>query len=799
MNHHRLEPSLLFKPCPPQELPFETTAELEPTEVVIGQKRALGAVQFGIRIDGDGYNVFALGPSGIGKLTAIRQVIAQEAKNQPLPSDWCYVNNFTDPGKPKALRLAPGRGNHFRKNMEQFVEELSTAIPAAFEGDEYRSRAEEFAEEAKEREVEALNELRKEAADQRIILIETPTGYAFAPMNENNEVLDPEQFKKLSEQEQNRIQETVVNLQQKLQKLLRKFPGWRKETKEKIKQLNREIARLAVNHLIEALRTEYADSEAILDYLDRVEQDISDHVDLFRPAQEAPMPPFGVAPHPPFKRYQVNLIVDHSGQETIPVVYEDHPSHGNLIGRVEYQAQMGTLVTDFTMIRPGALHRANGGYLILDVRKVLLQPYAWDSLKRTMQSGEIRIESLEKSLSLISTTSLEPEPIPLDLKILLVGDRLLYYMLSLYDPEFCDLFKVSADFEESMDRDAKAHLLYARMIGSLAQRQKLLPLERGAVARVIEHSARLVGDSEKLSTHLRSITDLLQEADYWAQQASHSIIEAADVQQAINHQIKRADRIRDRVYEQIRRGTIMIDTQGEVVGQINGLSVIQLGGFSFGQPSRITATTRLGEGGVVDIERETELGGAIHSKGVFILSGFLSARYAREKPLSVAISLVFEQSYGMVDGDSASLAELCTILSSLSAVPIRQSLAITGSVNQLGQAQPIGGVNEKIEGFFDVCNQSGLTGEQGVIIPETNVKHLMLRHDVVDAVRLDRFHIFAVATVDQALELLTNVTAGERDAQGRFVDDSVNARVEQQLLQYADIRHNLAEKENKHD
>jgi len=470
-----------------------------------------------------------------------------------------------------------------------------------------------------------------------------------------------------------------------------------------------------------------------------------------------------------------------------------------LIGRVEYQAQMGTLVTDFTMIRPGALHRANGGYLMLDVRKVLLQPYAWDSLKRTMQSGEIRIESLEKSLSLISTTSLEPEPIPLDLKILLVGDRLLYYMLSVYDPEFCDLFKVAADFEESMDRDAEAHLLYARMIGSLARRQELRPLERGAVARIIEHSARLVGDSEKLSSHLRSITDLLQEADYWAKQASHAVIDATDVQQAIDHQILRADRIRDRVYEQIRRGTVMIDTHGEVVGQINGLSVIQLGGFAFGQPSRITATTRLGEGSVVDIERETELGGAIHSKGVFILSGFLSARYAREKPLSVAISLVFEQSYGMVDGDSASLAELCTTLSSLSGVPIRQSLAITGSVNQLGQAQPIGGVNEKIEGFFDVCNQSGLSGEQGVIIPETNVKHLMLRRDVVEAVCSNRFQIYSVTTVDQALELLTNVTAGERDAQGQFAEGSVNARVEQQLLEFADIRHNLAEKGEKHD
>ncbi|MEN8260653.1 MAG: AAA family ATPase, partial [Pseudomonadota bacterium] len=732
MKQKPLDATLLFTPCREEILEFDSTEELEQSEVVLGQERALESVRFGVRIRAVGYNIFALGPYGTGKLTAVRDIVTQEAACRPVPSDWCYVNNFNQPTKPVALRLPAGYGARFQEDMRRLVEDISAAIPDAFEGDEYRSRADEIDASAKERIANALADLRKEAESQQIMLLETPTGFAFAPMDKNSGALNPREFKELPEEEQQRIQVAVTNLQQRLQEILRKFPAWRKETRERVKKLNQEVVRFSVGHFIDELKERYADFAEIIDYLDAVQNDLVDNADEFFPAHEAPQLPglAGTSGTSPFHRYQVNLFLDHREADRAPVVYENLPNHANLIGRIEYRAHMGTLLTDFTKIKPGALHRANGGYLILDVRKVLQQPYSWESLKRALQAEEIRIESLEQTLGLISTESLEPEPIPLDVKIILVGDRMLYYLLNLYDPDFSDLFKVAADFDTVMTTDSEATLNYACMLGSLARGESLRPLDRGAIARIIEHSARQAGDTEKLLTHLRSMTDLLREADYWAAVVEHTVITAADVQRALDHQIHRADRVREKIYEAIKKGTILIDTEGAAVGQINGLSVIQLGGFAFGQPSRITATTRLGHGKVVDIERETELGGAVHSKGVLILSSFISSRYASRKPFSLSASLVFEQSYGTVEGDSASLAELCALLSSLSDIPIKQSFAMTGSVSQFGQVQAIGGVNEKIEGFFDVCAASRLSGDQAVIIPVSNVRHLMLRRDV---------------------------------------------------------------------
>jgi lon-related putative ATP-dependent protease len=484
----------------------------------------------------------------------------------------------------------------------------------------------------------------------------------------------------------------------------------------------------------------------------------------------------------------VNVMVDHSATTGAPIVYEDHPTVQNLMGRVEHTAQMGTLVTDFNLIKAGALHRANGGYLILEARKVLLQPFTWEELKRALRSQEIRLETLAQTLSLISTVSLEPEPIPLDVKVVLLGERLLYYTLAQFDPDFAELFKVAADFEDQMDRNADGHLLYARLIASLARKEQLRPFDRGAVARVIERSARLAGDAEKLTAHLRSIVDLLREADYWAGEAGHQVITADDVQQAIDAQIRRLDRVRERVQEEIQRGTILIDTEGATVGQVNGLSVLAVGQFAFGRPSRITARVRLGRGEVVDIEREVALGGPIHSKGVLILASYLGARYVPDRPLSLSASLVFEQSYSGVEGDSASSTELYALLSALAELPVKQGLAVTGSVNQYGQVQAIGGVNEKIEGFFDICRARGLTGEQGVLIPASNVKHLMLRHDVIDAVAAGQFQVYPVETIDQGIELLTGVPAGERDAQGAFPEGSVNQRVEARLVALSEKR-----------
>lgn len=795
MKKAPLPPSELYKSCNLEQLHFTSTDELEDIDIIVGQERALDALKFGIRIKKEGYNIFAMAPDGTGKLTTVKQLAEHEAARQPVPLDWCYVHNFSHPAKPTAIHLEPGQGKVFQEDMAELIDELSVAIPAAFDGDEYRSRAGELESESRQRELNEISQIREEAEQAHIIFTETATGYAFLPADENNEPLTPEQFNKLDKEQQHRYQETVLKLQERVQAAIKKFPVWRKETKRKLQALNREVAELAVNHSIDELKDKYAKSQAVLNYLTAVQKDIIDHVRDFIPHSEKVISFMELPQEPnPFKRYQVNLMVDLSHKRSAPVICEDLPNYGNLLGRIDHQAHMGSLVTDFTMIKPGALHKANGGYLIIDARKVLMQPYAWETLKRSLKSGEIRIESLERALSLISTSSLEPEPIPLDIKVILLGDPIIYYLLSFYDPEFQDFFKVAADFAGSVNRGDNI-VDYARMLATIARREKLRPLSQQAVARVIEHSARMAGDAEKLLTHLRSIKDLLTEADFWAAENGHTQITHSDVQQAIDQKIKRLDKIRERIYENIQRGTIMIDTSDKVVGQINGLSVLQLGEFAFGQPSRITATTRMGSGKVVDIERETELGGAIHSKGVLILSSFIASRYARTTPFSLSASLVFEQSYGHVEGDSASLAELCAILSSLAQVPLRQDLAMTGSVNQLGLVQPIGGVNEKIEGFFDVCSARGLTGNQGVIIPAANIPFLMLRWDVVHAAQNGKFHIYAVNTVDEALELLSNMEASSADDQGQYPADSFNAKIDAQLQQFTTLRKAFSTKE----
>jgi lon-related putative ATP-dependent protease len=619
-------------------------------------------------------------------------------------------------------------------------------------------------------------------------------------------VLSPDEIQQLSEEEQERLQQKVEEMQEELQEILRQVPGWQRKMRERLNELNREMANLAVGGLIDELREKYSDYPEVVEHLDAVQEDVVENAENFLPQQGGQqggglqqqlqqMMQGGDAQgrqamvqEALMRRYKVNVIVDNSDTEHAPVIYEDNPTYQNLIGRIEHMARMGALMTDFHLIKAGALHRANGGYLLLDARKVLTEPYAYEALKRALDSEKLRIESLGRQLSIISTVSLEPEPIPLNVKIGLYGNRLIYYLLTQFDPEFADLFKVQADFHEEMDWDEENQQLYARLIGTMVREAELQPFERGAVARVIEHSARMVGDSEKLSTKGETLGDLLREANHWAQENGNGIVTAQDVQRAIDAQIYRADRLRERMQEAILRDTVLIDTDGEEVGQINGLSIIPLGDFMFGRPTRITARTRMGKGEVVDIEREVELGGPIHSKGVLILSGFLGARYAEEKPLSLSASLVFEQSYGQIEGDSASSAELYSLLSSLAQVPIKQSMAVTGSVNQRGQVQAIGGVNQKIEGFFDICEARGLTGDQGVIIPASNVKNLMLRHDVIDAVGEGRFHIYPVETVDEGIEILTGVPAGERGPDGNYPEGSINFKVEQRLGELAEKR-----------
>ncbi|MGC9357956.1 MAG: Lon protease family protein, partial [Anaerolineae bacterium] len=685
----------LYQRCNPEQFDFETTADLEEFSEIVGQPRAVEAIRFGMGIGRDGYNIFALGPTGTGKQSIIQKFFEKRAKEEPVPSDWCYVKNFEESHKPKVIELPAGKGVQFRDDMEELVEELQTALSAAFESEEYQNRRQSIMEEFKQRQSEAFQQLQQKAEEKDVALIRTPAGIAVAPVR-NDEVLSPEEVQKLSEEEREQLQEEVQELQDDLQKILQQVPSWQREMQEKLNELNREMANFAVGGLIDELREKYADYTKIVEHLDAVQEDVVEHAGQFLPSENgegggSPLQGGGGGMSDSSRetalnrRYRANVIVDHSKSEGAPVVYEDNPTYQNLIGRVEHIARMGALLTDFNLIKAGALHRANGGYLILDVRKVLTQPYAWEGLKRALKSDEIRIESLGQMLSLVSTVSLEPEAIPLNIKIALFGDRILYYLLWQLDPEFGELFKVQADFDTEMDRSEEGQRLYAQLIGTLVKREDLQPFDRGAVARVIERSARLAGDSEKLSVRMRGIADLLREADHWAKEEGHDTVTSGDVQLAIDKQIYRADRVRERMQESILRDTLLIDTEGEQVGQVNGLSVLPLGNFAFGRPTRITARTRLGKGQVVDIEREVELGGPIHSKGVLILTGFLNGRYAEESPLSLQASLVFEQSYGGIEGDSASSAELYALLSSVADVPIRQTLAVTGSVNQHGQ------------------------------------------------------------------------------------------------------------------
>lgn len=784
----------LYFSCDTSQFDFDTTEELDDLSEIVGQDRALEALAFGVDMPHSGYNLYVLGPSGMGKHSIVRRVLQHKAGEDENPSDWCYVNNFADEHKPHVLQLPAGYGKKFRDDMEHLLEELRSSIPSVFESDDYHVQLQQIEDELNEHQEEAFKSLEEEAEKSDISLLRTPRGFAFAPMRDG-EVIKPEEFKKLAKEKQQEIEKRVGELQEKLQKIVLQIPQWRKEGRQKVKELNARVTMFAVGMLLGEVRKAYSGFPELLQYLEALQQDIIEHVDDFRPQEKNPLEAMGLPGmgKPSFHRYKVNLLVDHSCDQGSPVVYEDNPTYQNLVGQVEHLAQMGALVTDFSLIKAGALHRANGGYLILDARKLLANPYAWEGLKRALYSRKVTIESLGQLLSLVSTVTLEPEPIPLQVKVVLLGERLLYYLLYQFDPDFRELFKVSVDFEDDIDRLEESNQLYARLIATMVRQKQLLPFDRSAVGRVIEHSARMAGDAKKLSTHLHSLADLLQEADFQGRRVGRGPVTAAQVQQAIDAQIRRADRLRGKVYENIQRGTILIDTDGEKVAQVNGLSVIQLGDFMFGQPSRITATARLGDGKVIDIEREVKLGGALHSKGVLIISSFLADRYARDKPLSLSASLVFEQSYGRVDGDSASVAELCALISAIVKIPLKQSLAVTGSVNQRGQVQAIGGVNEKIEGFFDICLGRGLTGDQGVLIPAANRNHLMLREDVVAAAREGKFQIFPVETVDQAIELLTGIPAGEMDENGDYPLGSINEKMVCRLEELSRLRQQFSE------
>ena len=788
-----LKPEQLYRQCDTKSLSFKTTRELDDLNGVLGQKRAVEAIDFGIKIQQDGYNLFAMGPTGTGKHTIIRQFLDARSKSREGVYDWCYVNNFEDAYKPLALRLPPGTARDFEDTMENLVADLITTIPAAFETDEFQAQLNEIEAEYSEKEQKPFEDLQVRARKRDIALMRTPSGVAISPMKDG-EVMQPEEFEKLSEETQADLTALMKEFHEQIEKLIQQSPKVRREMHRKLRKLNEELATQVVGELFADVLKKYEGMPFVLDYLKAVQEDVIDSSDAFRPSmQEQPQGglvlPGMASPEERLRaivdRYRVNRLIDHRKTEQSPVVYCDNPTFENLVGSIEHMAEMGNLVTNFTLIKAGALHEANGGYLIIDARELLQQPSAWDGLKRALRSNHIHTEPLGRYLSMLSTVSLEPQPIPLKVKVILVGERQLYYALRAYDSDFSELFKVVADFEESVPRNASTTKKYARMIATVARREELRPFDRAGVCRLIEYGSRLAGDSRKLSVQMMHIADLAREADFHAGQAKAEVITAEHVSASLDAQEYRNGRFAERMRERVDDGTVMIDTKGERVGQINALSVYQVGGTAFGQPNRITSRVSAGNGRVLDIEREVHLGGKLHSKGVLILGSYLKAHFTPTKALSLSASIVFEQSYGGIDGDSASSTELYAILSAISQLPINQALAVTGSVNQFGEVQAIGGVNEKIEGFFATCKSNGLQEDNGVLIPQANVSDLMLRREVVEAVEAGTFHVYPVRTIAEGIEILTGVTAGRRLKSGKFTKDSVFAKVEARLEEFA--------------
>ncbi len=768
-------------------LHFETTDELDSLVEPLGQERAMEALNFGLDMPHEGYNIYVTGSTGLGKHTLIDRLLRDRSRDYPPADDWCYVNNFDHPQQPVALQLRAGDGRRLRQNVQQLVEYLVQAIPETLQSDELQARIQALQADYTERRHRAIATAESHAQEHHIILKKTPTGYTLLP-ELDGEILSQEAFSKLTEVQRDQIDADLRELRQELNQISRDMPVWHRQTQQAIKELQRDTVAITISQLFLELEQKFGAYQSVIDYLQSFKQDLIDNIDRFQQilsslAEENKSEK--VAEY--FTEYQVNLLVDNSGVEGLPVIYEDNPTVSNLVGRVEHLSHAGTLFTNFMLIKPGALHRANGGYLVLDAARLVDRPLLWDSLKRALRSSQIRIQSLEQMMSLATTTTIEPQVVPLDLKVVLCGNRKLYYLLKYYDPEFSLLFKVQADFSEEMPWDKASMKLYARLIKTVQSREKLLPLSREAVALVIEYSSRMMADREKLSLHMNWLLDLLRDADYWSRQREEKVITAEAVEEAVAVRRRRVSYLKERSQESVLRGIRTIDTEGFAVGQINALSVVAVGDHPFGLPSRITATIRLGNGQILDIERAVDLGGSIHSKGVMILSGFIGERYGQSQPLSLSASLAFEQSYGGVEGDSASAAELCTLLSAIGQIPLKQSVAITGAVNQHGLIEAVGGINEKIEGFFEICQARELKGEHGVIIPAANIPHLMLREEVRAAVREHQFHIWAIEHVDQAMMLLTNFPIGEQ-VNGKYPEMSVNGKVSERLCELNRLR-----------
>ncbi|MHB1190729.1 MAG: Lon protease family protein [Armatimonadota bacterium] len=788
-NYAEVPMDQLRNTCDPNIFGFETTDDIPVLTGTVGQDRGVSGINFGIGIDTPGFNLFVAGPTGTGKNSTVDAFVTEKARTEPVPSDICYVHNFGEPDKPNSIILPTGWGCKLVKDMDALVESAKNEIPRAFEDENYERRRNEILSEVQEGRTRMVADLQKQAERAGLGIEMTNIGVVTVPV-ERGKPLSREEFEKLPAAEKAQIQAAGDELQEKIQQVMLKSRKQEKEAQERIDQLDREIALFAVGHLLDDLREKYKDFPEITDYLKQVQNDMLDHLSDFKEKEKPPIsiPGLeGLGQEPSFEQYKVNLIVNNEEQKGAPVVHENNPTYYNLIGRVDFKARLGALTTDFSMIKAGALHKANGGYLVLNALDVLTNPMSWDALKRSLRSGEVRMENIAEHYGLIPTSTLKPEPVPVDVKVILIGNPLIYYLLYAYDEDFHKLFKVKADFDIEMSRSEEHVEKYAQFVAARVKDSKLKPFDKTGVAKVVDYGSRLIQDKEKLSTRFIEISDLVSEASYWSSQNGNKYVMAEDVQKAIDEKRFRSNMIEEKIQELIEKGIIMIDTEGAKVGQVNGLSVYSLGDYNFGRPSRITARTFIGKDGVTNIERETKMSGPIHYKGVLTLSGYLGAKYAEDKPLPLTASTSFEQNYEGVEGDSASSTELYAILSSLSDLPINQEIAVTGSVNQRGEIQPIGGVTWKVEGYYEVCKALGLTGNQGVMIPVQNVRHLMLKDEVVQAVKDGKFHIWPVETIDQGIEILTGVPAGERDENGNYPPNCVHGRANQKLVEFADI------------
>jgi len=774
--------------CDANFMHCESTKDLVPLSEIIGQERAVRALKFGLGIKDHGFNVYVAGYPGTGRKTAVKNFVEARAKIQPVPPDWCYVNNFGNQYEPKAIKLPAGKGKEFREDLKNFIENVKTALPKAFESDDYVAKRDATIKGLEDQRKKLIDELSMKAQQEGFVIQTTPMGLLLIPVLDGKP-LSEEEMLALPQKTKDKLSEKREKLETEFRNTMRQLIDMERKIHESLKKLNKEVALYALGNQVESLMEKYQVTSEVTTYLKEVENDILDNLQQFirrgEPEQQFPFP-MPWMKEEPYKKYEVNLVIDNSTTTGAPVIVETNPTYHNLLGRTEKEAQFGALTTDFSMIRPGAIHRANGGYLIIPVEDLLRNPLSYDGLKRDIRDAKMSIEEPEERYGFLSIKTLKPQPIPLTTKVILIGTPYLYQLMFSLDPDFQELFKIKAEFDTNMPRTDEKVLQYGAFVCSLCDKEGLKHLDGSGIAKLIEFSSRIIEDQYKLSTQFSAIADIVRESNYYATQDTAEFITGAHVKKAIEEKIYRSKLIQEKIQEMITRGFFLIDTVDQKVGQVNGLSVMVLGDFAFGMPSRVTVSVGLGREGVMDIEREAKMGGPIHTKGVLILSGYLNDKYAKDKPLSLSARLVFEQNYEGVEGDSASSTELYSILSSLSGLPIKQNLAVTGSVNQKGEVQAIGGVNEKIEGFFEVCKAKGLTGEQGVMIPDSNVQNLMLKEEVVDAVKAGKFNVYSVKTINEGIEVLTGTKAGERRADGTYEEGTVNYLVDKQLREMAE-------------